>query len=116
MGIEPLSEAIVNYPLVHIVVYNRVSGYDLAGTGLVKLEDKTKAASKEIIKQVSAFGCHMVLRTFQGVEKGKMSAQRKILEDAASFALAKACMLVAPNLSRLIRAETYDHLTNPNAW
>lgn len=98
-GIVALSEARAG----GVVLYNRASSYSPGqyGRGGEKLETRTHQAYKAVrpLRRVVAMR--------RGVEKGYMSVARPILEEAAEYARKRRLILVAPDLSRFIRAESH---------
>lgn len=109
-----LPEALGRYPDHGIYVYNRVSSYDQAGKGKLKLEEKTRA----VVEKVRELAPGKLRAIISGIEEGKLSKPRRKLLDAAERA-AKGwrgpMMLVASDLSRFIRSEDYDRRINIDA-
>jgi hypothetical protein len=104
-----LPDACRTCPGVPAVVYGRVSSYGQAGRGKKKLEEKTAA----VVAEVSKFA--HVEKIVIGIEDGRLSKPRPKLKDAARYAKENGCILVAADLSRLIRAEAYSRRSNRNA-
>jgi hypothetical protein len=83
------------------VLYTRSSTWAGAGPGKVKLEMKALAASDEIEKLTGAvLGMSEI---FFSVEEGNVFARRTELERAVEYAVRHGRMLVAPELTRLVR-------------
>jgi hypothetical protein len=96
-----------------LVLYNRVSTGSGAGRGQEKLRAKTYAVED----QIQAMTDRRIRRLVYVIEKGKLSARRPGLIDAADSASHRRAILVAPDLSRFIRSEAYDRLTEKrHAW
>jgi hypothetical protein len=94
-----------------IVPYNRVSGRAQAGRRKVKLEQKTEPLVAAIRKRFP----FRVRTVVQGVETGKLADPRPYLLEAAEYAKKHGCIIVASDLSRFIRAQSYHRRKNPEA-
>lgn len=95
-----------------VAVYNRSSSDSLTQYGRCgeKLKARTYAAYWEIRKD------RRVKRLCRGIEKGYMAVDRPCLEEAAEYVRKKKlAALVAPFLSRFIRAADYHPAENPSA-
>jgi hypothetical protein len=112
INILPFAEAIRNYADNRIILYNRVSSWGQAGPDKVKLEAKTKPVIQAVMKAAPKRLYGLVL----AVEEGQIGALRRHLQIAVHWALEQKCILVAPDLSRFIRAEAYNRRTNRNAF
>jgi hypothetical protein len=112
-GIWHLPDALERYPDADLLVYHRVSSYNQAGKGKVKLEAMTDALFTEVCK--IALGSVWPVPFF-GVEEGKLSKRRPTLLKAVEYARPRGLMLVARDLSRFVRSEDYCRRTNPEAW
>jgi hypothetical protein len=117
-GVLALSDALRRWPEAGLVLYHRMSGYKQAGKGLWKLQ----AATTDLFDAVRARASWKVLHIpFSGVEEGKLSKRRPKLIQAAGWAVRYAAtrhltvILVASDLSRFIRAESYCRRTHPEA-
>jgi len=108
-----LPVAIGQYPDKGIGVYSRVSSDALAGTGKVKLAEKTNALEARL--RVSAPDRRYLLPV-QGVEKGTFARKRKHLLASIELAVQENAILVAWDLTRFIRALAYHPHKNPRAW
>jgi hypothetical protein len=120
-GILHLPDAVERYPGAGLVVYNRVSSWSQAGKRKPKegiygelLENKTHAIVTEVLKLDPRNKLRFISR---GIEKGKVSSPRPQLLRAAKFAACqhKPMIIVASDLSRFIRSESYHHQKNPEA-
>jgi hypothetical protein len=107
-----LPEAVKRYPDRGIVLYNKVSSYSQAGRGKVLLEEKTQAIA-DIVRMLAPGKLKRIVRA---IEDGRLRYPRPGLKDAATYAKQHNCILVAGDLSRLIRAQSYSRTTNRNAW
>jgi hypothetical protein len=128
-AVVPFVTAMLTHPEAGIIVYNRVSSWSQAGKGKVKLKAKTQAVVEEVGLLIEAVirlrtsegemsSCRLQF-TAEGVEEGKLSAKRPTLLRAAEYAERHGgsgpMILVASDLSRLIRSEAYDRRMNPEA-
>ncbi len=104
-GVLHLPEALQRYPDAGIVLYNRVSSYSNAGTAKEDLDRKTYDLHRQVRAMAPGRPLYALLR---GVEKGKLSKKRPKLAEASRRAVKRRAILVAPDLSRLIRSERYD--------
>jgi len=95
---------------MEIVGYSRQSGY--GGKRGNRPEDKAAALDAEIDRLAPG----RRRKTFWGVEEGKMSARRPTLIEAVEYALQHHCMIVAWDLSRLVRAWDFDRWSKWHAW
>jgi hypothetical protein len=111
-GVQHLPEALKRYPDRGIVLYNKVSSYSQAGRGKVLLEEKTQAVAA-IVRMLAPGKLKRIVRA---IEDGRLRYPRPGLIDAATYAKAHNCILVAGDLSRFIRAQSYSRTKNRNAW
>src|SRR5262245_40185224 len=111
-GILHFPDAVELYPDVCIVFFSRVSSWGQAGPQKEKLIAKTVQPISEILRLAP---CKLRF-TVRAVESGKLSRPRKGLIRACEEAHKCGGMVVAPDLSRLIRAEAFCHRTNLEAW
>lgn len=116
-SIIPFGGALGRFPGAGIVLYSRVSSYGQAGIGKARLEAKTAPVVAEVLRLAPG----RLRRIVRAVEEGKLSRPRPDrprprLIDAASYARDRGCIVVAADLSRLIRAEAYDRRKNAEAW
>jgi hypothetical protein len=109
-GILHLPAALERHRDAGIVLYNRVSSYGQAGRGKVNLDAKTDPLVCEIKRE------RRVVAVIRAIEEGKLSTPRPKLVEAAAEAKRSAAILVAPDLSRFIRAASYSRTRNRNAW
>jgi hypothetical protein len=103
--IIPFREAIERFPERGLLIYNRVS------TAPQACRDRLKAKTRKVLAAVVAAapgGVSRVRCLWYGVESGKMSAPRPILEGAVYLCLENRWLLVAGDTSRLVRAEGFD--------
>jgi hypothetical protein len=77
----------------------------------VKLQAKTQSALRGLWELVSG----RIKHTVEGVERGQVSARRPKLITAATHARENGLAVLVPDLSRLIRAESYHRHKNPGA-
>jgi hypothetical protein len=118
-GFLQLLDALQGNPDAILLVLNRVSFWDQAGRGKVNLQEKTDAVVAEVRKLAPD---NLLLLVGQGVEEGKLSKPRPTLVELADFtwqvnAVSKGgAILVASDLSRFLRSEAFDHITNREAW
>lgn len=110
--IIPLSEAAERYPGARVVVYGRVSSWGQAGPGKAKIGNQTSAVYREVKKTAADFRVRYLPR---GVEEGKLSNPRPSLRDAVDYATKCGAIIVAADLSRFIRSESYHRTKNPDA-
>jgi hypothetical protein len=111
-GILHLPDALEQHPGLSVCPYLRVSGYgaQTGGRGTPKLTKKVDAFRDEVrlaIKGKARLG-HV---PFFGVERGQVSAPRKVLTAAAEYSHDHDCILVATDLPRFIRSEAYRRHT-----
>jgi hypothetical protein len=112
-GILHLPDALELYPERRLVLYNRTSGY-----GKQTGQDRSKLAEKQMVLYRAVR--KLTDRPLKAVisipgERGKLSAPRPGLTDAARRAWKLNAILVAYELSRFLRPEAYDPRTNPHA-
>src|SRR5579871_1031652 len=115
MPIIPLSEAAGGGTPAGAVLYHRASSPSQAGPGGEKLSEKARAAYWEVRRAAPAIP---VLAIVRGVEEGKLSARRPKLLEAVQMAVRWAArrprvILVATDVSRFVRAESYHRIENP---
>jgi hypothetical protein len=109
-----LREALDRYPTSGLAVYNRVSSDEQAGKGKVKLQEKTDAVFAEVRQAAPG---KVRRKAFSGTEEGKLSKPRRKLLEAVEYATSQRgpMILVASDLSRFIRSESYNRRTNIEA-
>jgi hypothetical protein len=111
-GILHLPEALARHPAAAIVLYNRVSSWGQAGRAKALLDEKTYAVERAVQGLT-----HRRIRAFiREVEEGKLSLPRRGLLRACEAARKFGAMVVASDLSRFLRSESFDHRTNREAW
>lgn len=113
-GVWELPDASAIYPARDFALYNRVSSWGQAGKGKTELTEKTEAVRRAMLNVVGDPA--RVRCIFQGIEEGKLSERPQKLLEAAEYAARNRLILVASDLSRFIRSESFCHLTNLNAW
>jgi hypothetical protein len=122
-GILHLAEALERDPEANIVLYNRVSSAAQAGRGNAKLDDKTHAiywTVHHFAKSVEPEWTGKIISLPSGREEGKLSMPRQNLDEAVQCALAemrrrkKKTLLVAFDVSRFLRSESYHRQKNKN--
>lgn len=111
--VSSLQEATSRLPEANLTVYNRVSSWGQAGKGKAQLEEKTNAI---LISVDEVAPDKLEHEPFFGVEKGYMSTPRKTLLEAVEYAANHNLILVASDLSRFIRSESYCRRTNREAF
>jgi hypothetical protein len=111
-GILHFPLALQQHPDLCIVFYSRVSSWGQAGPQKEKLWDKTVEPVTDILRLAPG----KLRFSLRAVESGKLSRPRKGLIRACEEARKRGGMVVAPDLSRLIRAESFCHRTNLDAW
>src|SRR5262245_59995619 len=108
--ILPLEVALSRNQSGDIVVYNRASTWSQAGCGKAKLDAKTQA----VVREVRSRAPGRVRKVVSGIEKGQLSEGRPYLLQAIEFACSlPGSMIVAADLSRFIRAASYDRRKRP---
>ncbi|MCE9533794.1 MAG: hypothetical protein K8T89_22095 [Planctomycetes bacterium] len=112
-GILHLPDALEQHRGAILLPYNRTSTYKQAGTSNIILQAKTDAVVDETFRLAPE---HAQLVAVQGVEEGKLSVRRKWLIEAAEQAKPNGSIIVAADLSRFLRPESYHRRTNPDAW
>lgn len=103
---------------------NRVSTYPQAGRDKVDLHAKTDAVTMDYwrmappTKPWSLFSPPELPEIFSGIEEGKLSKPRPILEAAVRYCRQqdRPMILIASDLSRFIRSERYHRQNNPDVW
>jgi len=117
-----LPDALKLFPEAGHAIYNRVSTDSQAGKSRVKLQAKTDAVHEAYRHVVPPPPFRLFSPPteapviFQGVEEGKLSKRRKTLSEAVRYCLNQdtQMILVASDLSRLIRSELYHRQKNPH--
>jgi hypothetical protein len=108
-----LADALELYPEKSLILYNRTSGYGRqSGHNNSKLDEKERVLYRTVRKMTDRPLCKVV--SVAG-ERGKLDQPRRDLIRAAKAARKLNAMVVAYDLSRLLRPENYDCRTNPNA-
>ena len=123
-GILHLPEALRLFPEAGHTISNRVSTFSQAGPGKVKLAEKTHAVFADYWRIApptqpwSLFSPPEVPEVFQGVEEGKLSKRRRVLEAAVRYCREqdRLMILIASDLSRFIRPEACHRQRNPDVW
>jgi hypothetical protein len=113
-GIRHFADVFKNNPTVGFILYHRVSSREQGGKHRAKLEAKTNA----IFAVVEKLAGNAPIKTFCGVEEGRLSTPRQTLVRACELATAfrpMGLVVVAADLSRFIRSEVYDRRKNPEA-
>lgn len=128
-GILHLPDAFLRYPEAYFLIYNRVTSQGQAG-GMrgERLQEKTFAVFDAVyeeverqIAQVDGPASWLPVGMVDGVEPGKMSAGRPALLRCFEIALReslarqKPIIVVAGDLSRIIRSEAFHGRWNPEA-
>ncbi|MSQ94411.1 MAG: hypothetical protein EXR98_07630 [Gemmataceae bacterium] len=108
-------DALERYPKKDLLLFHRNSSYGQAGKGKVKLNAKATAFYNELRANVP-WDVRRIRRTVQAVEEGKLSKGRPIFLGATDYAKKHDLIVVAYDLSRFIRSESYCRQTNPEAW
>lgn len=112
-GVLHLPDALEKHPDKSLILYNRTSGFGRqSGPNGANLEDKEQSLYRAVRRLTD--------RPFRRVvskagERGKLSAPRRGLIDAAEGAHRYNSIVVASDLSRFLRPEAYDSRRNPNA-
>ncbi len=96
-----------------LVPVTRCSTRDQAGPRQVNLVERSEAFRLEL--KAAAPQRRILHMPLYGIEKGKLSNARPTLLAAAEYAASKNAILVAPDLSRFIRSETYHRCKNRDA-
>jgi DNA invertase Pin-like site-specific DNA recombinase len=107
VAILPLDEAWAVSPTVNVVLYGRVSSYNPAQRK--SLADQIAFGQRHINALLEPATLKAICA---GVEPGRISAKRPKLILAFEQAAKHQALIVARDVSRLIRAESYDRKTN----
>lgn len=103
-----LPDALVQHASNDVVLYCRTSELTQKYNGSL---DRQRNAALQAIRQLGVRLCGLVY----GQEYGQMSADRQYLRRAIGLARKQNAILVAADLSRLIRAEAFDRRQNWHA-
>jgi hypothetical protein len=96
------------------VVYHRVSSRSQASNG--RLDAKTNAVQLEARRIRDLMRPERRLRrVFRGIELGQLSAKRPVLTETLDYARQHGLIVVAVDVSRLIRSESYNRWYNNEA-
>lgn len=101
-----LPDALARSENGHVVSYCRVSEASQVTRG--SLQRQKDAVSRAIRQAPQA----RLKRVVSGVERGKLSNARPLLEEAIEEAVRYGAILLANDSTRLLRAEDFDRLTN----
>jgi hypothetical protein len=112
-GVLHLPDALALYPELRLVLYARVSSWGQAGKEKAKLVAQSYAVADEIRQRQAA---EKMLRFVREVKEGKLSIPGRRLVEAAEYARKCGAMIVAADLSRFVRSESYCRRTNRDAW
>jgi hypothetical protein len=104
-----LAVALALYPGAGIVVYHRLSGS--RGAGKTNLRKNTQA----VVDAVRKLAPGRPIVDFTDTEKGKLSKPRSKLIEACQYAKQHGWIVVAWDVSRFIRPESYCRRTNSEA-
>jgi len=75
------------------------------------------ANADALVAEIEKIAPGRLRQTVAGVEKGKLSARRELLARAVEYAREQpGAIIVASDLSRFIRSESYDRSKNRDAW